>query len=119
MESTSYSEGRRQANKRYYWRNRVRLRTKQYTRHLAYKESVVNVYTNGVGLCQTPDCGQGDLDVLCVDHVDNNGAQQRKVQRRTGNSFYLWLRMHDYPHGYQILCANCNLKKEVERQRGR
>jgi hypothetical protein len=30
---------------------------------------------------------------------------------------YYWLCKHDYPAGFQVLCANCNLKKEMLRRR--
>lgn len=76
------------------------------------KLAVVNVLTDGEGTCRW--CGQGDIDVLCVDHIDNSGAVHRKAQRGlTGDSMYKWLVRNDYPPGYQILCFNCNTKKEL------
>ena len=76
------------------------------------KLAVVNVLTNGEGTCRW--CGQGDIDVLCVDHIDNSGAAHRKAQRGlTGDSMYKWLVRNGYPSGYQILCFNCNTKKEL------
>jgi hypothetical protein len=89
------------------------------------KEAAINMYSNGDAVCKW--CGHGDLDVLCLDHVNNDGCKERTVRAsRTGKLFmvscggdklYNHLRKHDYPSGYQVLCANCNLKKEVLRRR--
>ena len=81
------------------------------------KESVVNMYTSGEATCRW--CGQGDIDVLSVDHIANNGAAHRYPcgAKMTGYKLYQWLRARDYPSGYQILCMNCNLKKELLRKR--
>lgn len=76
------------------------------------KLAVVNVLTDGEGTCRW--CGQGDIDVLCVDHIDNSGAEhRRRTKWATGAGMYLWLIRNGYPEGYQILCFNCNTKKEL------
>ncbi len=61
-------------------------------------------------------CGERDIDVLCIDHINNDGAIQRK---QTGKSAYKWLRKIGFPDGYQTLCANCNLKKKIRGDNGR
>ncbi len=82
----------------------------------AVKEAVINVLTNGEGTCRW--CGQGDLDVLCVDHINDNGRQHREVcGYRGGHYLYRWLIKNDYPPGFQILCYNCNSKKEAIRRK--
>lgn len=77
------------------------------------KVAVVNVLTNGEGTCR--HCGQGDIDVLNVDHVNNDGKTHR--QKVPTSNAIRWIIQNDYPQGFQILCANCNLKKEVTRRR--
>jgi hypothetical protein len=77
------------------------------------KCAVVNVLTDGEGTCRS--CGQGDIDVLNVDHIDNDGKEHRKIVPTS--NILRWLIQNDYPPGFQILCANCNLKKEVTRRR--
>lgn len=73
------------------------------------KEAAINVLTNGEGTCRW--CGQGDIDVLCFDHVNQDGAAHRK---QVGNSSMAWwLIQHDYPEGFQVLCYNCNIKKHI------
>ena len=80
------------------------------------KEAVMNVYTNGEGTCRR--CGQGDIDVLCLDHIeDDGGVRRRNGEHRHGNTLYRWIVTNGYPSGLQVLCSNCNLKKEVVRRR--
>ncbi len=82
------------------------------------KSAVINVLTNGEGTCRC--CGQGDIDVLGIDHIHNNGNQHRASLGPGfgGDKFYRWLVHNDYPTGYQVLCMNCNTKKEIVRKRG-
>lgn len=58
-------------------------------------------------------CGEEKLDVLTIDHIENNGAEHRRQLGKSGGpSFYRWLRKQGYPKdGYQILCMNCNSSK--------
>src|SRR5688572_10940816 len=76
-----------------------------------YKEAVMNVYTNGEGTCR--HCGQGDIDVLCLDHINDDGAEHRRQvggKLLAGLRMYRWITKNDYPPIFQVLCANCNLK---------
>jgi len=64
-------------------------------------------------------CGISDIDVLCLDHINGSGYQDNKL--RKSNLSYA-LRREGYPDGFQVLCANCNLKKakqerELERRK--
>jgi hypothetical protein len=97
------------------WQERNKEKVSEYgwKRREERKVAVVNVLTNGEGTCR--HCGQGDLDVLTIDHVNNDGA----AHRREGSARQLveFLIRNDYPPGFQVLCANCNLKKEVVRRR--
>lgn len=68
--------------------------------------------------CCWPDCDVIDIDVLTLDHVEDNGAKDRKQNgRRGGTSLCVLLRKQNYPAGYQTLCANHQLKKEILRRR--
>ena len=63
-------------------------------------------------------CTEDDLDMLCLDHINNDGTQHRRsINRQAGTDFYLWLRRNKYPGGFQVLCYNCNMKKQREHQR--
>uniref|UniRef100_A0A6M3J7Z6 Uncharacterized protein n=1 Tax=viral metagenome TaxID=1070528 RepID=A0A6M3J7Z6_9ZZZZ len=60
-------------------------------------------------------CGEDDLLVLCIDHINGGGTKERKsLGMRGGMQFYFWLRGKGFPEGYQVLCANCNLRKQVK-----
>lgn len=53
-------------------------------------------------------CGIDDPICLVLDHIENNGAEERRQFKYQGASFYKWLRDRGYPKGYQVLCMNCN-----------
>lgn len=59
-------------------------------------------------------CGEDNIYFLQLDHINNNGAEERRsIDRGSsgGHKFYEYLRKNNYPDGYQILCANCNQAK--------
>ncbi len=58
-------------------------------------------------------CGEDDVGTLSIDHIENNGnrhldAKGYKIQ---SSRLYSWLKKHNYPKGFQILCFNCNYAK--------
>lgn len=84
-----------------------------------YKRDVMAYYCKGKPQCM--QCGFDDLRALCIDHIANNGAEHRQsltgqTGRRAamGSTIYLWLKRQNYPDGFQVLCANCNMIKETE-----
>ena len=114
----------KEINARYNEKNKLRIRMRNrlwHTRnklaksakHERDKEAVINVLTNGEGTCRW--CGQGDLDVLCLDHINDDGAAHRRTIRTTNS--YQWIIKHGYPEGFQVLCFNCNMKKDMQRRR--
>ena len=58
-------------------------------------------------------CGENKPMFLSIDHVDNDGAIERKSGKYcgSGTGFYQWLRKNKFPLGYQVLCMNCNTGK--------
>lgn len=57
-------------------------------------------------------CGNARRIVLELDHVDNNGAEDRRAIRRTGGfPMAARLRKEGWPPGFQLLCANCHAEK--------
>lgn len=55
-------------------------------------------------------CGETDLDVLCIDHIDGGGVKHRQQLRSQGTTFYRWIIKNNYPTGFRTLCYNCNIK---------
>lgn len=77
--------------------------------HEALKIEVFSHYSKDGGL-ECARCGVIDIDVLCLDHINGNGGGRI---RRGGWLLYRQLRKQGFPEGYQVLCANCNLKKQL------
>ena len=102
---------RRDYQQKYYYSNRARIIERSRKELADLKFQVFSHYS----VLHSPmcfQCGEDDLDVLCIDHINGNGNQERKkINRFGGNGFYRWLRTNGYPEGYQVLCANCNMKK--------
>ena len=100
------------------WRgkNRAKCITDKRNERQNLKFQVISHYSNDKIKCV--QCGFGDIRALEVDHIDNNGAEERKrlfgSRMCAGTTFYRWLRQNNYPEGYQILCANCNRIKQFE-----
>ena len=64
--------------------------------------------------CAYPDCLVMDLDMLTLDHINDDGAEHRKKLKK---SVYLWIIENNYPPGFQDLCWNHNIRKEVVRRK--
>lgn len=84
-------------------------------KHLALKKEVFSHYSKGSMECSF--CGINDLDVLCIDHINGGGKKHIEHLRKRGTTFYKWLKKNKWPDGYQVLCANCNLKKSILHER--
>ena len=72
---------------------------------------------SGFPCCQWMNCHEDDIDVLTIDHTENDGAERRRTGEKTGHNFYRWLKAQKYPEGFQTLCANHQMKKEMLRRR--
>lgn len=71
--------------------------------------------------CNWPECEVTDVDMLSLDHVQNDGAQDRRSVNRGrhdgGTHIYHRVRKADFPDGFQTLCHNHQWKKELMRRR--
>lgn len=58
-------------------------------------------------------CGETEKLFLSIDHIENNGAAERRagLYKGGGSAFYAWLRKQNFPPGYQVLCMNCQVGK--------
>jgi hypothetical protein len=71
-------------------------------------------------VCSWRNCYISDVDMLSIDHILNDGAKhrpQQKIGNRTGIGFYYHLKKLGFPKGFQTLCMNHQLKKEILKRR--
>lgn len=70
--------------------------------------------------CCWEKCEVKDLDMLTLDHVNNDGSKcfiKGKTKRVGGTEMYRWARISRFPKGFQTLCCNHQMKKELLRKR--
>lgn len=80
-------------------------------RHLLKVKNLMH-YSNPEGSIVCNNCGEQDIDVLCLDHIEGKGNQHRKEDIKSrGSGLYYWVARNNYPDGFQVLCANCNIRK--------
>lgn len=56
------------------------------------------------------------LEALSIDHIKALGRKKKLElygQYTGGVSFYWWLKRHNYPSGFQVLCMNCQYIKRM------
>jgi hypothetical protein len=114
-------ERKRFLNKRWIQNNRERYNASKYVYRDRLKIAVLSHYAGGKPVCR--NCGIDDVDVLCIDHINDDGSKHRKELKISGRTYsggystYAALQMAGCPVGLQVLCANCNLKKEILRKK--
>jgi hypothetical protein len=105
--------------KAYYQANKASLRPKEnaYNREkrALVKDAVFVAYGGYVCAC----CGETEKAFLTLDHIDNDGAANRRKiagkRHAAGYWTYDWIVKNDYPVGFQILCMNCNFGKRMNK----
>ena len=81
------------------------------------KGDVIRHYSNGTMTCLW--CGFGDIRALSIDHINGNGAKEKRDKNWSGAKFYVRLRQLGYPEGYQVLCMNCQWIKRTKNEETR
>jgi hypothetical protein len=83
------------------------------------KTEVLGHYSpNGILKCSDNDCCINDIDMLTLDHVNNDGAKDRQEGRKqTGVALYGMLKRAGYPEGFSTLCCNHQMKKDLNLRR--
>ena len=84
--------------------NREAVCAASRARYLARRQEVIAAYG---GQCTC--CGETEFVFLAIDHVDNDGAQERT--RYTTDQLINRIRKEGFPDRYQVLCHNCNWAK--------
>lgn len=110
---TSDNEKKKIAQAKYRAKNKEKINAWHRERKLNMKFKVLEQYGTACKIC-----GFSDYRALQIDHINDNGAEERKSlggQNFSGWRFYEWLIANDFPEGYQTLCANHNNIKQWEK----
>jgi hypothetical protein len=59
-------------------------------------------------------CGETEPTFLAIDHVNNDGCEERKLMKTWGTPYYKYLIKLGKSDRYQILCYNCNISKRLK-----
>ena len=60
-------------------------------------------------------CGFSDKRALQLDHVQNDGAVERRRNGKNVSTIWRDAAKHFNPDKYQILCSNCNWIKHISK----
>lgn len=88
---------------------RSRLAEQRAAAHRTERLAALNAYGGPAPECSC--CGESGIQFLALDHVHGGGGRHRK--ETGGGGFYAWLRRNNYPSGFQILCHNCNMGRQL------
>lgn len=98
---------------------RARGRKAYFVCRYCRKENVKAWRSRLKGLCieayggKCACCGETELAFLCIDHVDGGGTLHRQAVGRGSWLVYADIKKRGFPPGFQVLCANCNMAKEL------
>lgn len=96
--------------KKYYQENKQKLDT--YSNNWRLEKRVEFIMKAG-GKCV--ECGENDPVVLDFDHINDDGAEHRKQTKRT-NVVNIFAKNGVDTSRFQLLCKNCNWRKEYKRR---
>ena len=76
--------------------------------HRKLRLEVLLHYSGGSIKCAC--CGETRYEFMSLDHINNDGAEHRRVVGPTG--VLQDLKKRGFPPGYQVLCHNCNIARQ-------
>lgn len=102
-----YRVSQRKACKKYYLKNKERIKRYTKERGIELRKIVLEHYGNKC-VC----CGEKETKFLTIDHINNDGGKFRKKRHtRGGTGDYYWFIKNNFPKDLQVLCWNCNMAK--------
>ncbi len=108
-----HKEQRNANSREFYLKNKQRLLTSRRNHRTDTKILVLTHYGNNKLACVR--CGNNDIRVLSIDHINGGGTRERKNMSSTSSYlYYCWLIKNNFPKGYQTLCMNCQFIKRIE-----
>jgi len=99
-----------------YKQNAPKLREDNYRRVAALKlETLTHYGPNGSLGCCGEACIVIDVDMLSLDHINNDGAAHRRAigKNKVGEKMYRLVKSEGFPSGFQTLCMNHQTKKKL------
>jgi hypothetical protein len=104
---------RLKAKKAYCLKNKLKIKEKRKDRYWVRKEIIFKEFEN-----KCKHCGNSDIRVLQIDHINGGGRKEMMSFRFNGflNHCYKQLLENkiSFLKKYQLLCANCNWIKRIE-----
>ena len=92
----------RQRRKISWIKYRDEYRLKHKAAHRQLKIDTFNAYGGCICAC----CRETHLEFLSIDHM--HGTPRKNAKERAGFYLYGWLKKHNFPLGFRVLCMNCN-----------
>ena len=100
-------------NRQWYLKNKHQQHVLKQRNHQTNKRRALTHYgPNGVLQCSWIGCSVVDIDMLSLDHINHDGATERK-NVGMGYNTYLRVIKQGFPAGFQTLCMNHQFKKEA------
>jgi hypothetical protein len=106
-DNVSYTKKYRQ---QYYKDNREKMIDNTKFHNDNNRSEVLYWYSDGLLKCN--ECDESHIEFLCIDHIDDSGAEHRRDMGVGGDRIYKYVLKNKFPEGYQVLCNNCNFLKE-------
>jgi len=91
-----------------------RVKMKQYQKQWRHEAKLKIFDAYGGRFCNC--CGETEIMFLCLDHINNDGAEHRRKlegSSRQASKLYRWIIKNNFPIGFQVLCQNCNFGKHL------
>jgi hypothetical protein len=122
---SAHPDREKEVRRNHYNKHKERSRKLSREKRFLLKIEVLTQYSpNKVLGCCWMDCNIHDVDMLSLDHIENNGAKERREQYGDNKGFsggstrvYSRVKREGFPEGFQTLCMNHQWKKEIERLR--
>ena len=93
-------------------KHRTKILLKKKKEFAGFRLDVLTYYSKGTPKCK--NCGITEYAFLQIDHIYGRKAMGHK----TKNTISVYRELHKkHPEGFQVLCGNCNLMKEIRRHK--
>jgi|SRR5271157_986637 len=114
--SQDVKDKRNEESRSFYAKTSSVYRKQTRERMAALKLEVLTYYSPDHILgCCWESCAVTDLDMLSLDHINNDGAEHRRKvgKNKTGEKMYRLVKQEGFPESFQTLCMNHQTKKKL------